>query len=322
MADTRPLSSAHFRRLWQANIVTVVGAQLTVVAVPAQIYEITGSSAYVGLTGLFGLVPLVVFGLYGGALADVMDRRTLLVVTTLGLILTSAAFWLQAALDLNNVWLLLGLFAVQQAFFAVNQPTRNAILPKLVPVDQLPAANSLEHDRLPGRRHRRSARGWRADPRPGVLVAVPRRHAHAAGHAVRGGQAAEAARGGADGTGRLAVGPRRVPLPARAPRPADVVPGRHHRHGLRHAAGAVPRGGPRRLRRPGERRPRLRAPVRRDTRGRRARRDLLRLGLASPAAGPGRHRRDRGVGPGDGRLRCRDRRSPTATQASTWRWPC
>ena len=143
MADTRPLGSAHFRRLWQANIVTVVGAQLTVVAVPAQIYEITGSSAYVGLTGLFGLVPLVVFGLYGGALADVMDRRTLLVVTTLGLILTSAAFWLQAALDLGNVWLLLGLFSVQQAFFAVNQPTRSAILPKLVPVDQLPAANSL-----------------------------------------------------------------------------------------------------------------------------------------------------------------------------------
>ena len=143
MADTRPLSSEHFRRLWLANIVTVVGAQLTVVAVPAQIYEITGSSAYVGLTGLFGLVPLVIFGLYGGALADVIDRRTLLVVTTLGLILTSAAFWLQAALGLENVWLLLGLFSVQQAFFAVNQPTRSAILPKLVPLDQLPAANSL-----------------------------------------------------------------------------------------------------------------------------------------------------------------------------------
>src|SRR5918999_86168 len=97
LADTRPLADPHFRRLWLANIVTVVGAQLTVVAVPAQIYEITGSSAYVGLTGLFGLVPLVVFGLY----------------------------------------------AVQQAFFAVNQPTRSAILPKLVPLDQLPAANSL-----------------------------------------------------------------------------------------------------------------------------------------------------------------------------------
>ena len=84
VADTRPLQERHFRRLWVANIVTVVGAQLTIVAVPAQIYAETGSSAYVGLTGVFGLVPLVVFGLYGGALADVFDRRTILVVTTLG----------------------------------------------------------------------------------------------------------------------------------------------------------------------------------------------------------------------------------------------
>ena len=82
LADTRPLRATHFRRLWVANIITVVGAQLTVVAVPAQIYPITGSSAYVGLTGLFGLVPLVVFGLWGGALADVFDRRTILIVTT------------------------------------------------------------------------------------------------------------------------------------------------------------------------------------------------------------------------------------------------
>ena len=143
VADTRPLRNDHFRRLWLANIITVVGAQLTVVAVPAQIYAETGSSAYVGLTGLFGLVPLVVFGLWGGALADVMDRRTLLICTTSGLIGTSALFWVQAALGAGNVWLLLGLFSLQQAFFAVNQPTRSAVLPKLLPLGQLPAANSL-----------------------------------------------------------------------------------------------------------------------------------------------------------------------------------
>jgi MFS family permease len=143
VADTRPLQNPHFRRLWLANIVTVIGAQLTVVAVPAQIYAMTGSSAYVGLTGVFGLVPLVVFGLWGGALADHFDRRTLLLVTTAGLIGTSALFWAQAAVDNQNVWLLLGLFAVQQAFFAINQPTRSAVLPKLLPADQLPAANSL-----------------------------------------------------------------------------------------------------------------------------------------------------------------------------------
>jgi len=143
VADTRPLREEHFRRLWVANIVTVIGAQLTVVAVPAQIYADTGSSAYVGLTGVFGLVPLVVFGLYGGALADVFDRRTILVVTTVGLIVTSGLFWLQAAAGGTDVWLLLSLFSVQQAFFAVNQPTRSAVLPKILPLELLPAANSL-----------------------------------------------------------------------------------------------------------------------------------------------------------------------------------
>jgi MFS family permease len=143
VADTRPLRNDHFRRLWAANIITVIGAQLTVVAVPAQIYAETGSSAYVGLTGVFGLVPLVVFGLWGGALADVMDRRTLLIITTVGLIATSAGLYAQAAFGTGNVWLLLGLFSVQQAFFAINQPTRSAILPKLVSAEMLPAANSL-----------------------------------------------------------------------------------------------------------------------------------------------------------------------------------
>ncbi|HSK32865.1 MAG TPA: MFS transporter [Propionicimonas sp.] len=142
-ADTAPLANPHFRRLWRANIVTVIGAQLTVVAVPAQIYAITGDSGYVGLTGLFGLVPLVVFGLWGGALADHFDRRRLLLVTTFGLIGTSALFWVQAALDLRNVWLLLFIFAIQQAFFGVNQPARSAILPRLLPAAQLPAASAL-----------------------------------------------------------------------------------------------------------------------------------------------------------------------------------
>ncbi|GAA3968244.1 MFS transporter [Gordonia caeni] len=142
-ADTRPLAVANFRRLWWANIVTVIGAQLTVVAVPAQLYAITGSSAYVGLAGLFGLVPLVVFGLWGGSLADVFDRRKILIITTLGLIGTAALFWLQAFAEWNNVWLLLSLFAVQQAFFAVNQPTRTAVLPRILDDELLPAANSL-----------------------------------------------------------------------------------------------------------------------------------------------------------------------------------
>ena len=143
-ADTRPLRNGHFRRLWTANIVTVIGAQLTVVAVPAQIYADTGSSGFVGLAGLFGLVPLVVFGLYGGALADHFDKRRLLLTTTLGLIVSSGAFFVQAALGNTNVWLVLSIFAVQQGFFAVNQPTRTALLPQILGgAELLPAAASL-----------------------------------------------------------------------------------------------------------------------------------------------------------------------------------
>ncbi|MDO5681881.1 MAG: MFS transporter [Propionibacteriaceae bacterium] len=142
-ADTRPLQNPHFRRLWTANIVTVIGAQLTVVAVPAQIYEITRDSAYVGLTGLFGLVPLVIFGLWGGALADAFDRRKLLIVSTLGIIATSALFLAIAATGFSNVWAILAVFALQQACFGINQPTRAAVLPRILPTEQLPAANAL-----------------------------------------------------------------------------------------------------------------------------------------------------------------------------------
>ncbi len=143
LADTTPLQSPDFRRLWTANIVTVIGAQLNVIVVPLQIYSITGSSAYVGLTGAFGLVPLVIFGLYGGALSDRMDRRKLLMITTIGMIVSAVAFWAQAASGLDNVWLLLSVFAVQQAFFAVNQPTRTAVTARIVPEGTIAAATSL-----------------------------------------------------------------------------------------------------------------------------------------------------------------------------------
>jgi MFS family permease len=143
LADTTPLRNPDFRRLWLSSIVTVIGGQLSIVAVPQQIFEITRSSGFVGLTGVFALVPLIVFGLWGGALADVMDRRKLMLITSAGLGLTSLAFWVQAAMGMQNVWLVLFLLAAQQAFFAVNQPTRSAILPRILPGHELPAANSL-----------------------------------------------------------------------------------------------------------------------------------------------------------------------------------
>ena len=125
----------------------MIGANLTIFAVPVQVYVLTRNSAYVGLAGLFSLVPLVVFGLLGGAWADAMDRRLLLIISSCGLALGSVLLWLQAVLPLNlganHVWLVLVLLAVQQTFYAINWPTRGAAIPRMLPVEQLPAANSL-----------------------------------------------------------------------------------------------------------------------------------------------------------------------------------
>ncbi|WP_332639177.1 MFS transporter, partial [Escherichia coli] len=111
--------------------------------VPAQIYAQTRDSSYVGLTGLFGLVPLIVFGLYGGSLADAHDRRRILLFTSGGLVVASALFWAQAAAGGVNVWVLLCLFAAQQALFALHQPALQSSLPRLLEPELLPAANSL-----------------------------------------------------------------------------------------------------------------------------------------------------------------------------------
>jgi MFS family permease len=141
--DTRPLRVPAYRRLWSSTIVTAVGSQLTAVAVPKQIYDITGSSAWVGAASLAGLLPLMVFALWGGAVADSMDRRKLLLITNSGIAVTSLLFWLQAFTGLESVAALMVLLAMQQAFWGLNAPARNASIARLVPEGQLPAANAL-----------------------------------------------------------------------------------------------------------------------------------------------------------------------------------
>ncbi|MFD6312988.1 MULTISPECIES: MFS transporter [Streptomyces] len=141
--DTRPLRRPAYRRLWTSTIVTAVGSQLTAVAVPKQVYDITGSSAWVGAASLAGLVPLTVFALWGGAIADSMDRRRLLLITNIGIAVTSVLFWLQAAAGLESVAVLMVLLALQQAFWGLNSPARNASIARLVPEDELAAANAL-----------------------------------------------------------------------------------------------------------------------------------------------------------------------------------
>ncbi|WP_043495549.1 MFS transporter [Streptomyces viridosporus] len=141
--DTRPLRRPAYRRLWASTAVTAVGSQLTAVAVPKQIYDITGSSAWVGTASLAGLLPLIVFALWGGAIADSMDRRTLLLITNTGIAVTSLLFWVQAVAGLESVAVLMVLLAVQQAFWGLNAPARSASIARLVPEDELPAANAL-----------------------------------------------------------------------------------------------------------------------------------------------------------------------------------
>ncbi len=144
VSDIAPLrESAAFRRLFAGQTVSQIGTQVTRVAVPLQVYAITRSSLDVGLIGLAAFVPLVVFGLYGGSIADAVDRRKLVLVTSTGTLLVSVVLLVQAVLGLNQISVLFGCVIVQSAFAAVDSPARRAIIPQLVRAEKLPAANTL-----------------------------------------------------------------------------------------------------------------------------------------------------------------------------------
>ncbi|MET8050773.1 MFS transporter [Streptosporangium sp. NPDC005286] len=142
-ADTRPLGIPAYRRLWAGQGVSFIGFQLTSVAVSAQIYDITESSFWVGMLGPANLIPLVVFGLWGGAIADAVDRRRLLIIGALIAWSGTLALLVQATLGSTSVGLLLATVALHATGFAITGPTRGAIIPRLVPADLIPAANTL-----------------------------------------------------------------------------------------------------------------------------------------------------------------------------------
>ena len=144
LVDVRPLRVGAFRRLWAAGVVTGLGAQLTAVVVPLQLYDLSGSSADVGLAALAGLVPMAAAALWGGVLADLRDRRRVLLVTTIGIGGTSLLLWAQAWADLRSAGVLFVLVAVQQALFGANSTVSMAVTPRLIPSELLPAANALQ----------------------------------------------------------------------------------------------------------------------------------------------------------------------------------
>jgi MFS family permease len=143
--DTRPLrSSRHFRRLWFGTGISAIGSQITTVAIPIQVYDLTGSTLLVGLLGAVALVPLLTVPLYAGAVADAVDRRRLLLLSDVALAVVTVGLLLNALLESPNVPLLFVAEALSTAAYGFQRPARNAMTPRLVPDDQLTAAIAVE----------------------------------------------------------------------------------------------------------------------------------------------------------------------------------
>jgi MFS family permease len=136
-------ASRDFRRLWYAGLISNFGSFLTFVALPVQLKDLTGSAAAVGAIGAVELIPLLVFGLYGGALADAWDKRTLSVWTEAGQGLLSVALLLNALLPHPAVWPLYVVAALSSALVSVQRPALDSLWPRIVAHDHLPAAASL-----------------------------------------------------------------------------------------------------------------------------------------------------------------------------------
>jgi MFS family permease len=138
LRDSRP-----FRRLFIGQLISLIGRQITLVAVPFQVYSLTRSALDVGLLGIVQAVPLIVGSLGGGAIADRFDRRRVLLVTQLCLALCSGLLAAGAFAGHPPLLAIYGVVAVAALVGAVDSPTRTAIIPNLVGTDRLAGALSL-----------------------------------------------------------------------------------------------------------------------------------------------------------------------------------
>ena len=142
--DLSPLrKSADFRNLWASGLISYFGSMITYVAVPFQIKELTNSYVAVAISGLVEIVPLVVFGLYGGVLADAIDRKKLIWITEFlslfftGILLINS---LRSSPSIILIYVVAGLFA---AVSGLRQPAMTAALPRLVDHEDMAAASAL-----------------------------------------------------------------------------------------------------------------------------------------------------------------------------------
>ena len=142
--DLAPLrKSKDFRNLWAAGLISYLGSMITYVAVPFQIKELTNSYVAVAIAGLVEIVPLIIFGLYGGVLADALDRKKLIWVTEgLSLLFTGVLLVnsLMGSPSLILIYVVAGLFA---AVSGLRQPAMQAALPRLVDHEDMAAAAAL-----------------------------------------------------------------------------------------------------------------------------------------------------------------------------------
>ena len=142
--DLTPLrASRNFRLVFTASLISMFGSFVTMVAAPLQLKELTGSYVAVGLVGFVEFVPLVVFGLWGGAVADALNRHRVVIVAELTQLVLSAALAANALLPTPQIWPIYAAAAGSAAATAVQRPSLDAFVPRLVTYTQQPAANAL-----------------------------------------------------------------------------------------------------------------------------------------------------------------------------------
>jgi MFS family permease len=141
LVDLEPVKrDRDFRMLWLGQLVSGLGRQVTVVALPFELWQLTHSSLSIGLLALVQLVPILVFSLGGGAIADAVDRRRLLIATQALLAACSVALAVLAAQPSPPIWALYVVAFMAAGVGAVDMPARASALPRLVPRERLPAA--------------------------------------------------------------------------------------------------------------------------------------------------------------------------------------
>jgi MFS family permease len=143
--DPSPLrESPPFRRLFFGQTISWFASEITWIAVPIQLYGLTHSTLQVGLLYLSTLVPLLVAPIVGGAVADAVDRRTMLLIAEGGFALVSVALAVNAALPHPHVWALYVLDFVGTAVFSFGTPALRSLLPRIVRDEKIVAATALD----------------------------------------------------------------------------------------------------------------------------------------------------------------------------------